>query len=98
MLDPGRFGLTFCGAVSLGVTHVVVFDIQPSQPGARPWLAAMIRARTTARIVGPLVIEAGLDAGIMAVRYAFAARGEATPVFTQSLGIVELFGGLGWEI
>lgn len=98
MLDPGRFVVAFCGAVALAVTHVVVFDLEPTQPGARPWVAAMLRARFTARIAGPLMFEAGADAGLVAVRYSFTARGAAAPIFTQSLGALQLFGGIGLEL
>ena len=87
-----------CGALATGAHHVTVFVREPSQPGARPWVGALARARASVRLLGPLTVEAGVDGGLSLLRYQFVSRNRESPVFTQSFATISFYAGVGVEL
>lgn len=95
-VDPARVDsawLTLCGGLLAGSVHAVPYAFDPTNPGERPFVGARVGARGALRILGPLFVEAGLDAAAPFSHYEFTVRNigvvfEQTPVFAlASLGL-----------
>ena len=87
------FEVSLIGELELGAIHAVVHEIEPVEPGDRPWVAAAAGPRLLVTALSPLRVELGGSLVVPFVRPIFEVRGLAEPVFQTSP--VAGFGYLG---
>ena len=87
-----------CGDVAAGVIHAVVFDLEPTRPGDRPWMGVSTTAKASLRLFGPVTAEMGGGAIAPVLRQRFLVEGRTAAVFEEAtLGGIGLL-GLGASI
>jgi hypothetical protein len=87
-----------CAGLRAGVLHAVVYTPVPTDPGDRFWWAAGAGLVAERRVVGPVFVEAGVDAAMPFVRHRFFAENFEPVVFQQSRVIGTGFVGIGVRI
>src|SRR6185295_9317198 len=83
-----------CAGLRAGVLHAVVYTPVPTDPGDRFWWAAGAGLAAEQRVVGPVFVEAGVDAAMPFVRHRFFAENFEPVVFQQSRVIGTGFVGI----
>jgi hypothetical protein len=90
--------LAACAKVLAGGIHAVVYTLEPTTPGDRPWVAASLEARIRGRIIGPCVAELGGEAFFPITRQRFRVSGQSDPVFQEATVGVAGLAGIGVSI
>ena len=78
-----RVALSLCGDLEVGAIHAVVYAFEPTQPGDRVWSGAEGAARLRFRVLGPVVVVAGLGLVVPLTRQPFIVQGQANAVFQE---------------
>jgi hypothetical protein len=93
-----RAGLSVCGKVLFGAIHSVVFALEPTEPGDRPWAGGALSAQARLRLFGPVIAELGIEGIAPMTRDRFLVHGRSDLVFQQEPVTGVGFGGLGVTI
>jgi len=90
-----RATVAICGNVLAGAVHAVVFQLEPTTPGDRPWAGAGLSARAEIRLAGPFVLDLGVEGVAPLTRPRFFVENHADTVFQEPVVGGIAFGGLG---
>jgi hypothetical protein len=93
-LGRKRLGLQLCATGLLGSIHAVVYDLEPTAPGDRVWVAAAAEARLHATI-GRARISLGALGTLPFTRHRFKAMGQNDTIFRQNVVAIGGLLGLG---
>jgi|GEM_PF-2030464 len=91
-----RFSVALCARALVGVVHGTVYQISPSRPGDRAWIALSAGPQMRVRLAGPLLLSAGGGVLASVLRYEFVSAVGARDfvVFEQPIVGVEAHLGL----
>jgi hypothetical protein len=70
-----RGAIAACAAFHVGEIHAVTFKLEPTQPGGRLWLAPSVGVKLSHVLVGPLLLQAGVDGFAPLIRHDFIVEG-----------------------
>jgi hypothetical protein len=92
-----RLSVGLCARALMGVVNGIVYEVSPSRPGERAWLAASAGPQVRVHLAGPLVLSGGGGVMLNLLRYEFvnAVGGRDFVIFEQPIVGVEAHLGLG---
>jgi hypothetical protein len=93
-----RVSLSVCGEVLLGAMHAVVFALEPTHPGDRFWSGASLAGQVRWRVVGPFVLELGVQGLLPFARPRYLVSGQPGTVFQEAAAGGAAFVGAGVSI
>jgi hypothetical protein len=82
-----------CAGLLAGSVHSVVFELTPTQPGDRIWVAASFTPHLSFSVVGPSYVDVGGAVVVPFRPYDFAVAGHTDPAYREAA--VSLAGLLG---
>jgi hypothetical protein len=92
------FAVAGCGSALAGAIHAVVYAIEPTFPGDRPWAALALSERLRVELSPPIVLELGVDLIAPLTRHRFLVAGDPTPVLVEPPLAVTWSTGVGVSI
>jgi len=96
VLRLGPLDLAVSAALLPGAIHAVVYDLTPTEPGARFWLGATGVARARVRVLPSTFVEIAGGATLSLVRYDFATTGTAGETVFRGVPVAPVaFLGIG---
>jgi hypothetical protein len=87
--------LSLLAEVEVGAIHAVVYELEPVDPGDRPWVAGAVGPRLGFAGPSPLRLEAGGALVVPFIRPSFEVRGVAEPAFQSAPVAVLGYLGVG---